>query len=277
MNEKYAIDPAAPDSARDLKILLDQFGLQTGRFIARYPSDWDQFVRDKFREAPPIEKQRITELFARRKTVSLPCEAPFKRVIPWGKNVLELAHKRLFARVIGQDGNEFGFESLGQVLYDEAHSLPSGQGCHIEMQAQHYSRCSSPLFAFSSRILLVDPFFWLPNARRARVLKALLREAATYGVCEEFELVVSTKTVPNQANARSSFELELERLKSHAEAADVEVTYRVLDDAGHGRYLLSVHGGIQFDHGFDEHSERSNHVHWLSKPELEPLLARFGV
>jgi hypothetical protein len=53
------------------------------------------------------------------------------------------------------------------------------------------------------------------------------------------------------------------------------VEFEVRHDVGHGRYLLSIHGGLQFDQGFEEGNKAPNHVHWLSTPELEPLLKRF--
>jgi hypothetical protein len=50
------------------------------------------------------------------------------------------------------------------------------------------------------------------------------------------------------------------------------VEYELRESVGHGRYLFSRHGGLQFDHGFDEDTRKTNHVHWLALPELEPLL-----
>ena len=66
MNERYAVDPDAPSDWRDLKLLLDQVGLQTGRFIAHYPSDWEFFVRKRFANATVLERKRVVELLARR-------------------------------------------------------------------------------------------------------------------------------------------------------------------------------------------------------------------
>ena len=44
----------------------------------------------------------------------------------------------------------------------------------------------------------------------------------------------------------------------------------------HPRYLLGMERGLHFDWGFDiEDAKSTNHVEWISKSALQPLLARF--
>ena len=46
----------------------------------------------------------------------------------------------------------------------------------------------------------------------------------------------------------------------------------------HGRYIFSIKGGLQFDYGFEIFgSKKTNHVHWLSQPELLPIQKIYGL
>jgi hypothetical protein len=49
----------------------------------------------------------------------------------------------------------------------------------------------------------------------------------------------------------------------------------VITFVNHGRYFFSLKGGLQFDNGFELNSTNHNHVHWLSKNELDPLLDKY--
>ena len=50
MNEIIGIDPVAPSDIKDLKSLLEMFGLSNGRFIANYPADWELILRQNLNQ-----------------------------------------------------------------------------------------------------------------------------------------------------------------------------------------------------------------------------------
>jgi len=281
MNERYAVDPGAPATSQDLKILLDNFGLAEGRFIARYPVDWIAFVRQVYSEASDMEKARVTELLKRSRAKLLPCGEDFRRAASWGENALAVKHRARFSGIIGKEGNEFGFDALRDVLYGDDKTLPDSRGAHISMNAEEYARCSSPLFAFCPRVVLVDPYFWLHRADgsidfgRRRILQALLEQAARSPVCEEFQLFVGWKVDRRQANLAGLFRDELLQVQERAGAGRLRVEPRLPTDGGHARYLLGAVGGIGFDHGFDFSKTKKNLVHWLSRSELDPLLRQY--
>ena len=67
MNERYAVDPQAPADWRELKLLLDRVGMQSGRFIASFPTDWMLFLQQRFADASDMDRKRVVELLRRGK------------------------------------------------------------------------------------------------------------------------------------------------------------------------------------------------------------------
>ncbi|MEY4749068.1 MAG: hypothetical protein RIQ60_1282 [Pseudomonadota bacterium] len=282
MNERYAMDPAAPADWKELKLLLDQFGLQTGRFLARYPQDWPAQMVDALGGTSDLERQRVREMLQRRKGVLMPSPAPFEMGTAWAGNAaVALDRHRAFAGVVGARSNGFGWPSAEDVLYDEAKALPVGQGDHLPMKASAYAVCFAPLMVVSAEVTLVDPYFTLRDRNRQRcrwrwpVMQALLRTAEASRTCEKLRLVFERTQIDATAGSDAQLEADLGRACDEAQVSKVTIEFDVLDDVGHGRYLLSIHGGLQFDRGFEERNNEKNHVHWLTRPELEPLWRRF--
>lgn len=282
MNECYAVDPVAPADSKELKLLLDQFGLQTGRFLARFPDRWPHDVAARFAGLSEMERKRALELFSRRRTCMLPALADFNAGLPWANNAAIAEEKRAFHGVIGQCGNGFRWPSVEQVLYDDEAGLPEGRGAHVEMRAQVYTECVQPLLLASAEVTLVDSYFTLRSKagkrcpRRWPVLQALLRAAEVAGTCQILRLVLERAQIEATEGTEEELEGDLEQALGESGVCHVELVYEVRESVGHGRYLLSIHGGLQFDRGFEESKGGLNHIHWLSKPELEPLLERFS-
>jgi len=284
MNERYAVDPAAPADVRELKLLLDQFGFQTGRFLSRFPQDWPWQLINRLGDASPMERQRLVDLFQRRQRCLLPApDAPYQVKASWESNAAVAAERHYaFDDVIGQRGNGFGWPSIDQVLYEDGLGLPPGQGGHIPMQAPRYADAVRPLLMASAEVILVDPFFSTreKSGRQCRnrwpVLLALLRAAESSVTCQSFKLILVRRQVETTAGSDTSLKSDLAQATAEVGLTRVAVGLEIRESVGHGRYLISIHGGLQFDQGFEERKGLQNHVHWLSAPELDPLLAQFS-
>ncbi len=284
MNERYAVDPDAPCDWRELKLLLDQVGLQAGRFLAQYPPDWEFFVRQHFASASDMDRKRVMELLARRNKVALACNEPFRRHLGWPANAqkAKASSPAAFEDVVSLAGNAVGLKTLQDVLYEVGKDWPSGVGAHVPMQAAAYARSAAPLFELSAEVIMVDRFFRLRtdsgqwDQRRRRVLEAFLQLAAKNTNFQCLRLVLERPATGATASVEQTLENDLEVLLGGVRANHFSVEYELRDSVGHGRYLFSIHGGLQFDHGFDEDTRKTNHVHWLALPELEPLLKLYG-
>lgn len=283
MNEHYALDPNALSDAREFKLLMDQFGLNTGRFLARFPQDWPTLLLNHLNAASDMDKKRALELLQRRKGCLMPLSAHFEPGSAWANNAaLALERSRSLRGVIGQPGNGFGWPTPEQVLFEDDHALPSGQGAHVPMKAAGYADLARPLFLTSAEVILVDPYFTSRDnqgrrcSRRWPVLQALLKAAEAANTCQCLRLVLERRQIEITAGSEARLEEDLLHALTAASTSRLELEYELRDSVGHGRYLISIHGGLQFDRGFEEQSGGENHVHWLSMPELEPLLQRFA-
>lgn len=284
MNERYAVDPDAPSDWRDLKLLLDQVGLQTGRFIAHYPSDWELFVRQRFANSTVMERKRVVELLARRTKVALACREPYRRHLPWTDNAIAARSKSpgAFEDIVSSSENTAGLKPLQEVLYEDEKDWRSGVGAHVSMQASAYAHCAAPLFELAAEVTMVDRFFRLrtdsgqKDHRRRRVLEAFLHLAAVSPDFQCLRIVLERSRTAGTDSTERVLRDDIEVLLEGERANHFAVEYKLRDNVGHGRYLLSIHGGLQFDHGFDEDVRNTNHVHWLGRSELDPLLDIYG-
>lgn len=283
MNERYALDPGAPLDARELKLLMDQFGLSTGRFLARYPEHWPALLLQRLQAVSEMDRQRAVELLQRRKGCLMPAAGHFDVGRAWANNAAVAAERDdIFDAVIGQRENRFGWPSPERVLYEDDHALPPGQGAHVPMRAARYSELARPLFQTAAEVILVDPYFTVHDkqGRRCRrrwpVLQSLLKAADAADSCQCLRLVLERGQIEATAGTVARLEEALSRALEEASISRIELDYEVRDSVGHGRYLISIHGGLQFDHGFEEQTHAKNHLHWLTTPELEPLLERFA-
>ncbi len=168
------------------------------------------------------------------------------------------------------------------MLYDDEASLPEGRGAHVDMRALVYADCARPLLLTSAEVTLVDSYFTLRNKagkrchRRWPVLQALLRSAEAAATCQILRLVLQRPQIEATEGSEQGLKDDLMEALCESGAKRIKLDYELRDSVGHGRYLMSIHGGLQFDQGFEESKGKQNHIHWLSKPELDPLLNRFA-
>jgi hypothetical protein len=275
MNEIYGIDPSSPKDLKDLKSLFTRFGLTHGRFISRYPSDWDRELFSAFSDLSDLDRARLTRLFQLHQTAFLTSTAPFNRTKTWSRNVAEQRLRmKTFDRILAKNPNEENFETLENYLWGEDDDPGASRGAFIEMTPESYANACAPLFECSSEVHVSDRFFQLRNElgvmnrKRWSVLRALVRQAITSTKCR---LLVFHFEKPPSVSIKD-FERRLEDdLEDIANEFSFDFTYDIRDAMHHGRYIFSIHGGLQFDHGFEITYGQKNHVHWLSSPELHHL------
>lgn len=140
----------------------------------------------------------------------------------------------------------------------------------------------------SRKVMLVDPFFtlkfysgsrgaWLPD-RRCQVLVELMREAVKWKQVEAFEIFYSPSKTGRSLDSQCA---DFETVAKEVGAVRIAIKVHTLDrnefDNHHARYLLGLRNGLHFDHGFDVALDGSkNHVEWVGKAVLKPLLDKFA-
>jgi len=281
MNEIYAIDPSAPQDLKDIKAMLDQFGLANGRFIANLPDEWIELLKQNVQHFKGLDQSRFFRLLELHKDALLSIDINFKRAKSWNENAIAAKDARIgISKVLGADPNSFGFETLQKFLWvDEL--VGDSRGAHIPMTIESYTRAISPLLELSTEVHLVDPFFNLRrlNGELHRGKEALLRgflmEAEKSKRCEVFKIHFKLQGEESINFQKSKIEADLTYICEQVNLKKVAIQYTLNEEIGHGRYIFSIKGGLQFDHGFEPLKDKKNHVHWLSKSELEPIQMRY--
>jgi hypothetical protein len=281
MNEIFGIDPTSPQDLKDLKALLTRFGLEHGRFISRYPSDWDKEIFSAFSELSDLDRCRLARLIQLHQDAFLNSSAPFNRSKSWSLNAVEQRFRnKTFDRILAKNPNEHNLETLENYLWGEDYDPGSSRGAFIEMTPESYANACAPLFEASSEIHLSDRFFQLRNQyglmnrRRWSVLRALVGKAIKSSKCREFVLHFEQPSSISKNNFQIKVEEDLEEI---ANEFSFNFSYDTRETMHHGRYIFSIHGGLQFDHGFDITYGQKNHVHWLSSSELNHLHVYYGL
>jgi hypothetical protein len=65
MNEKYGIEPSACNEIIEWRYLLDKFGPFTGRYIAKFPQDWEKQILNQILSNNWLEIERLKVLLRR--------------------------------------------------------------------------------------------------------------------------------------------------------------------------------------------------------------------
>lgn len=278
MNEIYAIDPRAPEDFKDIKFMLGRFGMREGRFIGKYPSDWIELVLGNLQKCADLDRSRLIRILDLHKNEMIDVEGDFIRSRDWLDNVsARSTGGNGFSKILTTDPNPLNLESLRSFLWDEISSSDESRGAHIPMEVNAYLSAVRPLFVLCAEVHLADPYFQLRrdgvhiDRGRSLVLREFLRSADNLGKCESFIIHFSREMSKKESEQERSIESDLNHFISDLGIRNIQIGFDIKEDMPHGRYIFSTKGGLQFDHGFEPRRGKTNHVHWLSQKELEPL------
>ena len=297
MNDYYGVDPATPRDLRDLSDLCRLFRPSEGRFLMGYPHDWGRRLEEHMGQLSDLNRLRAVEVFRAMKhsIIPVPSRARYDDRRAWSENALSI--RDLVSKLIGPPDCPATVEPLRKLL-DVPDSFPESREARIPRTVAAYVQAAKPLFLTSPKVVLVDRFFGLnmvnkqtqrvvPDARRREVLRAFLGEADAGRIVRVFRLAVSvSKACPGDptgagyAEALGTLAYEVTRGRVSCELQDLDDASDDVDGGEHPRYLLGLHSGLHFDWGFDLDtrikSKSTNHVSWLTKSVLDPLLDRYA-
>lgn len=289
MNDLYGIDPGAPSNFRDFAQLMRVFESGQGRFIADFPMQWFSEIYAHMKSLTDLQHKQAFELWMRiGRNAVLPIKARFNPSLSWAENSVVL-RDQVF-KLIGATGCPAILEPLESALMDP-NGFPDARGGHIPRTAEAYALAARPLLQTSPKIVLVDPYFRLRrfdertrnfkrSDRHCKSLSALLIEATRWKRVEIFKLMISESEALAGDPEGDVFVAHLTRIASECGAGSIGLEWDVLDDQisidRHPRYLLGMSSGLHFDWGFDTGDVNStNHIEWMGKSVLGPLLQRF--
>lgn len=291
MSDTFGVDPKALKSVRDLADLIRIINPYEGRFIKKFPSNWDELLRESMSALSDLEQSKFIELWiAKAKSSLLPTPQAFNSSESWVKNADRI--RSTTRALIGEDKDVPRVIPIGEALLDPS-VFPDARSKYIERTVQDYVQTAMPLFLISNRIVLIDPYFRLSDLDRSsrkrnsyrhqRSLEGLLKACVASHKVEVFCLVVDEELALraySENNREACFEEELSQIQLTAKADEIQLEYRYLDPGSftdqHPRYLLGNSAGLHFDWGFDiGKTGQRNFVTWLSESALIPLLDRY--
>ncbi len=286
MNDLIGIDPQAPGGLRDLIDLLRLFSPSEGRFIADFPMEWEGQLREHLRSISDLGVMASDEAIKYRLSHAiLPTSVRFRSSMSWPENAVSL--RREVFKLVGPAGKPSNLVEPIDMVLSDPDAFPDASGALIDRTSHAYVAVARPILMLSRKVVLVDPFFTLrfqsdsrstglPDRRR-KVLAQFLHEAVKWKQVEAFEIFYSPSKTGRSLDLQGA---DFEDVAKEAGATRIAIRVHALDrnesDRQHARYLLGLRNGLHFDHGFDVANDGSkNHVEWISKAVLNPLLDKF--
>lgn len=259
MNELFAADPTACKHSRDLQLLLKNFGPYTGRYLANYPSDWTSKVREALRTTGEVEAARIKLLLQRAREDSTLIErlpfawSPSKGWLENATDLISGSYPKLTGLIA-----ETPVPPLIHQLDDL--DFPPTSEERIAGKPNEYLRISDILIKQSTELFLIDPYLNPLTTRYSNTIKVFLISAAK-GRCQSIQFWVrASELFKNGSPSAIMTDLRKEllawsKIAKFSHGAQLKV-FAMEDETSrekmHGRYLLSIKGGIRLDQGFQE-------------------------
>jgi hypothetical protein len=284
MNERFAVDPEAFRSSAELRFVLAHFGPKAGRYLATLPSAWFEQVREVAKTWPSVEASRASVLLQRaaeqRQVLRERYGSSWNSGRRWLDNVrpaLTCKPIRITMAVVGDD--EELPEDLPQAVHlGDLHLAPTSDE-RIDATIEEYRRVCSVLLSISHEIFVVDPYFDPSRHDHADVLAALWRDACE-GPCRLIAIWSLSREVMNGRRPKSADAVKRALLacKPRGPKRVPALEMRLVDDAVceekmHARYLLSIHGGVRLERGFQRYSKAKVDISPVSDDKLlEDLL-----
>jgi len=259
MNELFAADPLVCNGAHALKLLLASFGPYAGRYLANYPTEWAAQVERGLDSIGEIEAARVRTLLRRAKenlTLVTPSNLPWKPEQAWIANASPLlgGSSPVFEGLIANEGKPPAVQELHEM------DLPPTAEERVEGIASEYARISKILLLLSPEIALIDPYL-NPQKRACAAVLGALFDLVARGKCQKVTLWARAANVLGAGNTDSAKVDLKETLRRLAVAANFKpgrvIEMILVEDESrqtkmHGRYVLSIKGGVRLDQGFQQ-------------------------
>jgi len=248
MNEEFLVEPAGFNSALELKYLLEKFGFFQGRFIGKFPKDWQKQIYQNMSSLPDVEQARVKRLLEKSKGTLVPSGQPFESSKSWLDNAHQQVEQKRFSGLVAANPNQWGYPDFSEV--DEDYLL-GGHDVRVLGQAENYTEIARRLLQLSHEIVLVDPYLHLNKPACEKVITHFLG-IAQQGKCRSFVIWAREEKA-----GMKGYQQMLERRYKTKLVKGSQLIVKLVNDNNstekiHARLMLSVLGGFRFDQGFAE-------------------------
>lgn len=262
MLHEYALDPSLLCNWSDFRFFLSQFGFDTGRLIARFPTKWKRMVHEKLAGCKPIERAKIVEALTRIDARMIKRHEPqYDPNYDWLTNAVS-EHDRLPFRAIISDSNPRTHPAVIvgadlDVTLDY-NALPENDSRRlwnvsrskvINRNAVDMADAIEKLIQQADRLVFVDPHFGPENPRyripfEEFMSRLHLRRGGKLPSTAEFHCAVKSEV--------SFFREQCESKLAGMIPIGLRLMFRRWSkDDMHNRFVLTDCGGIAFLQGLD--------------------------
>ncbi len=253
MLHEFAVDPEALSTWHGFRYLIERFGVDQGRLISKFPSNWKRRVYDSTSNCRDVEKKKIEVQLKSIDAKLIANGRAFGNHPQWLPNA-EDEHVRMPFRAIISTSNpqRSPHVLLADELSDEINLWSIRREAKVEREAASMSSCVTLLFRASQIILFVDPHFKPEAWRYRKTLMSFLQTAIATGrtfVRIEYHLNCQ---LPIDYFVKSLRELLLPKMPNGCQVTFFRWEQRSPGEKLHARYILTDIGGFRFEAGLDD-------------------------
>lgn len=256
MNENFASEPDCCENMHEFRHLLERFGPFAGRYLIAYPKDWFKEVEAHIDSWGELDQIRAKTLLRRARENAAILTKPN---LLWDESKcwLDNAAERNFDGVIISRRND-GLRVENAHTCDELEWPPTAEE-RILATPEEYVRVSRFLLLISNELFFIDPYLNPCKQSISAVIEKMLQVIAK-GKCQRLVFWTRTSNIIDSRNGISLDDVENQLRKIIREIKfrhDFKLEFLLVDDDRsrermHGRYLLSIKGGLRLDQGFQQ-------------------------
>lgn len=257
MNEVFVAEPSSCENLEELRHLLSLFGPKSGRYLASYPVNWSSLLKKHFSQLPPIETERLKTILRRaleQVAIVNNTSLAWDSTSDWIDNALKLP-PRVNQIVASPETKKTGATTVAEL------DLPPTADEKVEATPSEYVRVCKTLLIISPELIFVDPYLNPCRSDMRDVLEEMLK-AVKIGKCQRVTCWArESHVVGERSFSWQEVEGRIRAMLLKIEwPKDRNFEYLLVDDAHstekmHGRYLVSIKGGIRLEQGFQRLSK----------------------
>ena len=261
----YIVSPFFPLEWRDVEDFLGEFGPYNGRYVPRYPHDWEKMLRQHLEEMDTSPVKRAAHYEKLRREAALcttPVDWAWDATKTWGRNVGALSDKTEQANIVGDAVDPTPFQSWGDLTRDIKRSRCRSWSFHGSVS--DYVRLITPLLLNSTTAYLIDPYLDPCSTTFENLLLSLFQRMKG-SKCYRLELITRQSACGNRKKedpktwmSFGEIESSFQTIYSHALPKDRTLKLHLIEEIPardeflklHDRFFLTEHGAINFGQGF---------------------------
>lgn len=256
---EYAIEPSAVKSYKDFRYIFEKLGFSQGRLAVKIPMDWEKAALASCENDIDRKKieQQLRDYGSHRFVEAGPTGNA--RLNGWADTVLAIHQRYELKGAISEKPTPVLDGKLPHTTIEECDenflSIPREMA--IARNAKEIAEVAKPLFKYSSRVVVIDPYFspWDTDCKEslARFIELSRKEK-----CEYLEFVTEEKELhADKSLAKRNIDNALSEITSklygggqrHPQLKMYFVPPPSDGDDFHHRFILSSFGAIRYDSG----------------------------